>query len=239
MRKTTFAILLLSATTAALTAGADDHFDSPSVSANPMADAAGLYAWTSSDGTKLNLILTVSPVDDGSLSFGPSVVYVFHVSSHAAYGSSGTETKIVCKFQSNTSHACWVGSSGYVAGDASVTSGITSADGKIRLFAGRRSDPMFWNLGGFRKFVSTIKAIAGTLTFNPAGCPTVDTNTATSLRSYLNTPPTTASSPCAANANDCFIPFDVKAIVMQVDLSLLNMGSNKVLSVWASTHSAT
>lgn len=230
---------MVSATCAALTAHAGDHFDSPTVSANPMADAAGLYAWTSTDGTKLNLILTVSPVDDGSLSFSPSVVYVFHIESHPDFTTAGTENKIVCKFQSNTSHACWVGATGYVSGDASVTSGITSADGKIRLFAGRRSDPFFFNLAGFRTFAATIKSNITTFPYDPAGCPGMNSSSASSIKSQLTSAPTAASPPCAANAYDCFSPFDVKAIVLQVDLSLLNVGSNKLLSVWASTHSAT
>jgi hypothetical protein len=35
---------------------------------------------------------------------------------------------------------------------------------------------------------------------------------------------------------DCFQNFNVMSIVMQVDKSLLNIGTNTILEVWGSTH---
>jgi len=48
----------------------------------------------------------------------------------------------------------------------------------------------------------------------------------------------TAHAPCGSADADCFKNFDVMAIVLQVDKSLLNDGTNKTLAVWASTHAA-
>ena len=51
----------------------------------PMADIADVYAWITSDATKVNLALTVSPADDGMRHFGPAVVYAFHVNSRDGF----------------------------------------------------------------------------------------------------------------------------------------------------------
>src|SRR5262249_47839767 len=88
---------------------AADHGDSPTLLRNPMADITDLYAWMT--GTNLNLVMDVSPLDDGTRRFGPSVLYVFHVTSKSGLGvgnAGGTETKVICRFASNTSVQCWV-----------------------------------------------------------------------------------------------------------------------------------
>ena len=38
---------------------ASDHLDTPTVSANPQADIGDLFAWTSYNARKLNLVMTV------------------------------------------------------------------------------------------------------------------------------------------------------------------------------------
>src|SRR6185295_19277441 len=40
-------------------ASASDHLDTPTVIADPAADIADLFAWTSTDGRRLNLVMTV------------------------------------------------------------------------------------------------------------------------------------------------------------------------------------
>src|SRR5450432_34961 len=82
---------------------AADHLDGPNVAmaGNQMADLGDVFSWMTSDGTKVNLAMTVSPNDQGVNTFGPSVQYVFHASSHAgatnaaAFGAPGTETKVI------------------------------------------------------------------------------------------------------------------------------------------------
>lgn len=237
---------------------AADHLDAPAAASNQMADITDVYAWMDPSAQKVNLVMDVSPADPtgtGSAArhFGPSILYVFHVTSTSAFGTAGTETKVICKFASDTSAECWVGDKGYVQGNPMNTDGIASSDGKIRLFAGRRSDPFFFNFNGFVDAVTAIKAIPTTVPKNAASCyagtntateTTVETN-ATLVRTKLaeaaqgsaGHAPCVGSGSGAGGNRDCFIGFDVQAIVLQVDKSLLNIGSNTVLGVWASTNS--
>ena len=138
---------------------AADHLDSPTVkmAANQMADINDVYAWMTSDGAKVNLAMTVSPADMGvntsdprSSTCGMSAATPAR-SNAVAFGTPGTESRVICTFASNTSAECWVvqGTTvkDYVKGDPSTA--MTSADGKMKVFAGRRSDPFFFNLAGF------------------------------------------------------------------------------------------
>ncbi len=223
---------------------AADHLDSDSLAGNPMADINDVYAWMS--GTKLNLAMTVSPADVGTLTFGPSVQYAFHLTSKAALTdlgtASGTGSAVVCTFASNTSVQCWVVNADgvavdYVTGDPSATAGLKSADGKMTVFAGRRSDPFFFNLSGFRAVVTALDSIV--LQSDAAGCPlesSVSATTATTLRLDLKGANYPAAAPCPANTADCFAGLNVMAIVVQLDASLVNSGTNTFLAVWGSTH---
>lgn len=224
---------------------AADHLDSDSLAGNPMADIDDVYSWMS--GTKLDLAMTVSPADLGTLTFGPSVQYAFHLTSKAALSelgtASGTTSNVICTFASNTSVQCWVvGPTGevvdYVTGDPSATAGLRSADGKMTVFAGRRSDPFFFNLSGFRAVVAAISSIVNLQT-DPAGCPlegSVSAVKAMAWRGDLAAANYPAVAPCPANTADCFAALNVMAIVVQLDASLVNAGANTLLAVWGSTH---
>ncbi len=257
MKKLAFAssaaALGLGALLVAHTSHAADHLDGPAASGNPMADIGDLYAWMTPDATKVNLVMTVSPGDDGTRHFGSTIQYAFHVTAQAGYGmaTGAVETDIICTFASDTSAQCWVGSgtgaSGdYVTGDASAAAGITSADGKLKVFAGHRADAFFFDLSGFRDAVSAVETKCGDaqctgLTFDAAGCPTLDGGTATALGNLLKeTSSATAAAPCtgANNVADCFASLNVMAIVVQVDKTLLSSSTNPLLAVWASTHTA-
>ena len=223
---------------------AADHLDAPAtqMAANAMADITDVYAWMSTDGSKVNLVMDVSPADDGTHHFGPSTLYVFHVTSRPGFLMSGTTQNVICKFASDTSVECWVANGSttvdYVTGDPSVATGLANASGKIKMFAGRRSDPFFFNLGGFKTAVMTVEGAAAGITFNPAGCPVIDAATANVLRTQLVTPPAAQVGPCMAAQGDCFATFNVNSIVMQIDKTDLNVGSNTLLSVWGSTNMA-
>jgi hypothetical protein len=233
---------------------AADHLDAPAVrlSANVMADIGDVYAWMTADGKSVNLAMTVSPNDDGTHPFGSSFQYVFHVNSYVgalnsdAYGTDGAETRVICTFANASQGQCWVAAGNtakdYVTGDPSSNNGVTSRSGKVKLFAGRRSDPFFFNLAGFIQARTTVEgacgvaACPGALVTDAAGCPTITSTTAGVLRTQLSTVSTTAQGPCPANQIDCFLNFNVMAIVLQVDKNLLNAGPNHLLSVWGSTH---
>jgi hypothetical protein len=112
----------------------------------------------------------------------------------------------------------------YVSGDPSNTAGVTSLLGKVKVFAGRRSDPAFWNQTGFNNAATTLTTLR-THTPDPAGCPTgITTGEALGLRTAL------------ATGSDDFLASDVMAIVVQLDKSLVNTSGNSAVGVWGSTH---
>jgi uncharacterized protein DUF4331 len=211
------------------TGQAANHAASPTLAANPMADITDVYSWMT--GSNLNLVMNVSPIDDGTRSFGPAVQYVFHLTSKPRLGvtaAAGTETQVILRFASNTSVECWVtnpstGTKDYVTGDPSNTAGVTSLLGKVKVFAGRRSDPAFFNAAGFRMAVTSLGLISPVPDL--AGCPTaIDAGQALGLRTQL------------ATGGDAFATANVMAIVVQIDKSLVNIDPNKIVAVWGSTH---
>jgi uncharacterized protein DUF4331 len=223
---------------------AADHLDSAAtLQPTPMADINDVYTWMTPDGKNLNLVMTISPGDNGTRHFGPGVQYVFHVTSKPGIGigmPGGTETTILCTFQSDLAVKCWIGVSpvkDYVEGDPSQISGATSFDGKVRVFAGRRSDPFFFNLQGLRDAITYIKSL-GTLTLDAAGCPTgVPDATVATIRTKLQQgAQTAATAPCATDHADCFKHLKVQAIIMQVDKKLLLDAGHTTVAVWGSTH---
>jgi hypothetical protein len=228
---------------------AADHIDSDSLAAAPLAmgDINDVYTWMSSDGSKVNLVMTVSPADPGGRSFGPGIQYVFHLTSKSgaapdvvAKPASGVTTTVICTFPTTATAQCWVtGASGtkdYVSGDASNTAGLTSSSGKLRLFAGRRSDPFFFNLQGFRAGTAQLNTFRGTAITNAANCPALSQGNAATVRTTLAATQGTATTPCPANQADCFANLNVMALVVQVDKSLVNAPNNTIISVWGSTH---
>jgi uncharacterized protein DUF4331 len=116
-----------------------------------------------------------------------------------------------------------------VNGDASATSGIQSGSGKLKVFAGLRDDPFFFNLDGFKAVATAVHAAAPVLTFDAAGCPALNTVTATALVAQLS------HSPTGGAAEDHFARNNVLAIVLSIDKTILT-GGGPVLSVWGSTN---
>ncbi len=222
------------------TSHAADHRDSDmlAMAANSAADINDVYTWMTADHSKLNLVMTVQPFAAADATFSPNVQYVFHVSSMAAFGATTqTETKIICEFASATSVQCWVGGNEYVTGDPSHTAGLASTDGKVKIFAGQRKDPFFFQLGGFKHAVSDGEALVGngTITFDANGCAQVTTPVAQQV-AYDLTHNQNCVFPDATCANDDnFATANVVALVMQVDVGLVNSGG-PILAVYGSTH---
>lgn len=211
---------------------AADRAVSQAAAVTPMAHVSDVYAWMSS-ASNLSLAMDVSPQDDGSHSFDPSVLYVLHVTSKSGLGLGptaivGAQTEIICRFASSTSVQCWVIAAGstkdYVSGDPSNPAGVASLLGKLKVFAGRRSDPSSFNLSGFNSAISTYTTLLGSNGSDMAGCPGISGTEAGSLRGLL------------ATGSDSFAASNVMAIVVQIDKTLVNADKNTVVSVWGSTH---
>ncbi|MEO5730156.1 MAG: DUF4331 family protein [Byssovorax sp.] len=223
--------LALTVFSAASWAIAADHLDAPVVSADPLADITDLYTWT--EAGNVIFALNVSPLAAKDAKFSDKVQYVIHTESAATFGSAGEKVDIICTFDAAQKISCWVGDQDYVTGDASATTGLTSTSKGIKVFAGPRDDPFFFNLDGFKDTVTTVKAVAGTLKFDAANCPTVDATTSKVLTDKLSTDP--LSMPVGGAAKDFFAGKNVLSIVISVDKKLITDGG-AIVSAWASTN---
>ena len=92
---------------------------------------------------------------------------------------------------------------------------------------------MFFNLSGFVDTVAIVKGAAAGLTFDTAGCPSLDAATSKALVSTLSEVPS-KENPSRQNPDD-FVAANALAVVVSVDRGLVTKGGN-VVSVWASTN---
>jgi len=212
---------------------AADHLDSPAAKMDAASDITDVYAWSSTD--KLTAILNVSPLATNTSKFSDAVQYVLHLESSAGYGKAGKKTDIVCTFDAAQAINCVLGEPGgtvvdFVKGNANTTNGITSDTLKMKVYAGLRADPFYFNLAGFNDAVATVKAAAGSLTFDGAGCPALDATTSTLLIGMLQ-----GTNMGAGAAENFFEKVNVLSIVVEVDKTLVN-GGGDIVSVWGSTN---
>lgn len=213
-----------------LLASAADHIDAPAATAEPTADITDVYAWMSADASKVNLVVNLHHMAGADSAFSPAVQYAIHINSAAEFGGDATETVMLCQFYKASGLECWLGDE-YVVGDPSDTKGITSSDGKVKVFAGRRDDPFFFELVGFKETVKAVVAAAKDLTFDEEGCPALDKTTSDALVGQLQ------SGAKGAPASNTFAGSNVLSLAFQIDKSLLTK-SGPVLGIWASTHAA-
>jgi hypothetical protein len=220
--------LALSVLSAASWAMAADHLDAPGAIADPTADITDLYTWT--DQGNVVFVLNVTPLAaNPGAKFSDKVQYVIHTESSAKFGMAGELSNIIVTFDANQKASVWVGEKEYVTGDASATTGLASADGKFKVFAGLRDDPFFFNLEGFKETVAIVDGAAAGLTFDAAGCPALTPATSAALVKQLKT------AKGGGPAVDFFAGKNVLSIVLSIDKSLLNAGG-PIMSAWASTN---
>jgi hypothetical protein len=239
---------------------AADHRDGPSATGDPQSDITDVYAWMSADGNQVYLALDVQGSNLGATSttqFSNAAQYVIHVSSGASYaaGTAAHADTIVCKFDTAAQQGfeCWgPGASGaaaeYVKDTVGNATGKASTSGKMKVFAGVRNDPFYFNIRGFAQVGATVKGAAGGLAFDVAGCPTINTATKTELVAQLNHSGgtgTTRVAPTDDFGKNGLSPLppgtggmttgNILAIVVAIDKTLLTSGGS-LLSVWASTN---
>jgi len=192
---------------------AADHIDGTSTTggalSDPSADITDAFAWMSSDGNSVNLVMNVFPGATTASLFSTTAKYVFHTQSAATYGATTGVVKrdVICTFTGATAPqtlSCWVTDpansnavSSYINGNpSSTTTPLASADGNITAFAGLRNDPFFFNLAGFRNATSVVAAAikdykAGTKTYikgfdtNAPQCPELTTAGRSTVAGYL------------------------------------------------------
>ena len=212
-----------------------DHQDGPATTNEAPADINDVFTWM--DGTNIVLAMTTNPSATTGTLFSNNVQYVFHTGSAAAgLGATTNPVDVIATFDTSTPQKIqlWVGNSEYVTGDPSATAGLASADGMVKVFAGVRSDPFFFNLDGFKQVALDVQAAAavtgtGALVFNDAGCPNLGAMTAGDLVAQLK-----EDVDGGAPVNH-FAALNGLAIVVSINKTLLTKGGAN-MSVWAGTY---
>lgn len=215
-------------------AAADHPRAANAASPDKLADIQAVYAWMSPDISTVNLVMTVSPFDDGTAQFGPGFQYVFHVAPHRTLTSApeqlppttpggeprSGEIDIICQFPGPNEIECWVGRALYVRGNPTTTTGLQTDE--LRIFAGRRSDPFFFNEAGFDRATALLRKHA-----QPGAeqCPAISPSESADIQSELRT------------GADRFSDTNVLALVISIKKNQLNLTNRApFLSVWGSTH---
>jgi hypothetical protein len=202
---------------------ASDHQDGTltgglALALDPTADINDLFAWMSTDATKVNLAMSLFPNATATTRFSDAVKYVFHTASVSTYLGASVPRDIICTFNNATPQvaSCWVtdptdatGASvkAFVTGDASGTAGVMNTDGSVKVFAGPRADPFFFNLAGFKNGTAAVAAavreagatsngtyIKGIDTGHP-GCPILTTAARDAVVGFLSHDCTGTGSP--------------------------------------------
>jgi hypothetical protein len=207
-----------------------DHRDAPASTMEPAADINDVYAFM--DGNNAVFAMTVSPAATAATKFSDAIQYVIRSSSGAGFGSTSADFNTICTFSNATPQVaqCWAGPDHYLTGDPGAGTGLTSTDGKVKIFAGVRKDPFFFNLAGFQEVAKQVTAAAPSLTFTDAGCPLLPKGTADSLVLQLRKNPDGGGAP-----EDFFKNLNTLAIVVSVDKALVTKGG-AIVAVHGSTH---
>lgn len=214
---------------------AADHTDSPSVTEDAASDINDLFAWV--EGDKLIVAMTVFPFAGDDASFSDAVLYSFFIRSQddVLAPTATSDTRLTCSFDAAGAAECWLGDMAYATGDPSTS--IASDDGSLRVFAGLRDDPFYFNLSGFQAVVDFVVENAAGLTFDTAGCPDLNAAQATAIVTQLQNEPDPTVFPGLTPGVDDFRTQNVLAIVAEIDLDSVNASGN-ILGVWATTNSA-
>jgi hypothetical protein len=206
---------------------ASDHLDTPTVIADPRADIGDLYAWTSTDGRRLNLVMTLV-----GHTFSDKLRYTFHVDSGKRLGPTRATRAITCTFARMTEIDCSAGELDRAVGDATGEQGLDSHRHRFRVFAGVRDDPFFNNVRGSRDaFNAASLALVERFGFDSAGCAQFDQATS---RAILDRWQHTDGGP----AKNYLAGWAPASIVVSIDLGAVNRGG-QLLAVWAETATAT
>lgn len=202
---------------------ASDHLDTPTVIADPRTDIGDIYAWTASDGRRLNLVMTIV-----GHSFSDKTDYVFYIDSGKTYGHTRHTATIRCRFPAPGVTRCDAGSDDSAEGDAGQPAGLESGKRRFRVFAGLRDDPFFNNVKGTRAAYSVVAdALQRGAARDAAGCPQLTQEHADNLLTEWRH----SDGGPASNFLKGWTP---TAIVVTIDLPLVAQGG-KLLAVWGAT----
>jgi hypothetical protein len=204
-------------------ASASDHLDSPATVANPQADIADVYAWTSPEGKQLNLAMTIQ-----GHTFSEKIEYAFHVDSGKLFGRTSASSSIVCQFAAADAVTCRVGNADSVSGDPTNPAGLEGRNHRFRVYAALRDDPFYNNVKGLiGAYQTASSAIKNGAPVDTSGCAHFDEATAKAIRDQM-------SHTDGGPAQNLLYNWTVSAIVISVDLGAVSKGG-QLLAVWGTT----
>jgi len=207
-------------------ARASDHLDTRTVIADPRADIGDLFAWTSYDGRRLNLAMTIV-----GHTFSEDLSYVFHVESGKKFGNTTATASIECRITAANVVSCHVGDVDSVQGNANVAAGLEGRNHRFRVFAGPRDDPFFNNVKGSRDaYQKAAGGMRNGAKRDASGCPQFD---AATTRAILDEWRHTDGGP----AKNFLAGWTPASLVVSVDLDVVSQGG-KMLAVWGTTSTA-
>ncbi len=126
------------------TAHAADHRDGPLATNDPAADLNDVYLFINPrDPTELILAGTVLPLANSNSRFSDVVEYRFHLDNGAANG----QTTITCTFPSGATRVLCRNVGDTLRAEGPLNQTVVAAD--LRVYAGLRDDPFFFDLAAF------------------------------------------------------------------------------------------
>ena len=202
---------------------ASNHLDTPTAIANPQANIGDLYAWISSDGSRLNLVMDIV-----GHSFSDKLDYVFHIDSGTRFGATTATVAITCRIHAADDAECRVGDADQARGDASKPVGLDGQHHRFRVFAGLRDDPFFNNVKGTRAALQlAMSALKDGAVPDAAGCPSFDPTTSRAILAQWRQ---TEGRP----GTNFLAGWVASSLVISVDLGEVAKGG-RMLAVWAAT----
>jgi hypothetical protein len=154
------------------TVNAADHLDAPKTKMNQAADITDVYAWHTGDGKVVAVLNFSGFVEAGqSVMFDANVLYTIHVDSD---DDKQPDHEVLIRFGQNGA-GNWGFQISDLPGGAPVIEGpvgtTVTTDLGLRVWAGQRDDPFFFDLAGFNETL-----MSGTLSFDPGSDTFAKTN---------------------------------------------------------------
>jgi hypothetical protein len=141
---------------------ASDHLDGPRATAKPQADVADVFAFTSpANPSNVVLAMTVAPFASSSASFAADVDYVFRVRRIVALSPFTLDDAVLdvtCSFDGASPQHVTCSAPGSLTATAVVGDEAGGASTAMRVFAGLRSDPAYFDRQGALATISTRQA---------------------------------------------------------------------------------
>ncbi len=135
---------------------AADHVEAPGTMGNPAADITDFYAWHKDDGKIVAVIAFAGLTEVGQpATYDDSVLYGIHIDNN---GDNAADENIWVRFGKNGADEWGVKVEG-LAADPVIGPVGTTIDGPLglRVYAGLRDDPFFFDLQGYLATLDTAK----------------------------------------------------------------------------------